>query len=89
MSNQFANYNGHTTTLNQRYEPSRELRADNHRLLDKHEVHMIHRETTLAQLYHSLPRDLSCWGASAEQYCHLDREESSSLPAPPVLLAKS
>ncbi|KAJ5966686.1 hypothetical protein N7501_002934 [Penicillium viridicatum] len=63
---------GHATILNQRYETIRELRAGNHKLMDKHEFHVVDEKTALLQVYQPLPRDLSRWGASAEQQWIVD-----------------
>ncbi|KAJ5818922.1 hypothetical protein N7474_004513 [Penicillium riverlandense] len=63
---------GHATLLNQRYETIRELRAGNHKLMDKHEFHVINEETALIQIYQPVPRDLSRWGGSAEQQWIVD-----------------
>ncbi|KAJ5592023.1 uncharacterized protein N7459_002392 [Penicillium hispanicum] len=58
---------GHATILNQRYETIRELRAGNHKLMDKHEFHVIDEQTALLQVYQPIPTDLSRWGGSPEQ----------------------
>lgn len=58
---------GHITILDQHYETIRELRAGNHKLVDKHEFHIVNEETGLIQVYQPVPRDLTEWGASAEQ----------------------
>lgn len=58
---------GHATFLNQNYETIRELRAGNHKLMDKHEFHIIDEKTGLIQVYQPIPIDLSKWGGSAEQ----------------------
>ncbi|CAI7641191.1 unnamed protein product [Penicillium viridicatum] len=63
---------GHATILNQRYETIRELRAGNHKLMDKHEFHVVDEKTALLQVYQPMPRDLSRWGASAEQQWIVD-----------------
>lgn len=63
---------GHATILNQRYETIRELRAGNHKLMDKHEFHVIDEKTALLQVYQPVPKDLSRWGASAEQQWIVD-----------------
>lgn len=63
---------GHATILNQRYETIRELRAGNHKLMDKHEFHVVDEKTALLQVYQPVPRDLSRWGASAEQQWIVD-----------------
>ncbi|WYZ41464.1 hypothetical protein EsH8_V_000359 [Colletotrichum jinshuiense] len=58
---------GHITFLNQHYETIRELRAGNHKLVDKHEFHVVNEETGLIQIYQPVPRDLTPWGAKPEQ----------------------
>ncbi|CAI7636795.1 unnamed protein product [Penicillium glandicola] len=63
---------GHATILNQRYETIRELRAGNHKLMDKHEFHVIDEKTALLQVYQPVPRDLSRWGGSDEQQWIVD-----------------
>ncbi|KAJ5817424.1 hypothetical protein N7447_009657 [Penicillium robsamsonii] len=63
---------GHATILNQKYETIRELRAGNHKLMDKHEFHVIDEKTALLQVYQPVPKDLSRWGASPEQQWIVD-----------------
>lgn len=58
---------GHITFMDQHYETIRELRAGNHKLVDKHEFHIVNEETGLIQVYQPVPRDLTAWGASPEQ----------------------
>ncbi|KAF5010648.1 hypothetical protein FDECE_3188 [Fusarium decemcellulare] len=58
---------GHITIVDQHYETIRELRAGNHKLVDKHEFHIVNEETGLIQIYQPVPRDLRKWGASPEQ----------------------
>ncbi|KAM5346766.1 hypothetical protein ACJ41O_009771 [Fusarium nematophilum] len=58
---------GHVTIVDQHYETIRELRAGNHKLVDKHEFHIVNEETGLIQIYQPVPRDLRKWGASPEQ----------------------
>ncbi|KAI1630575.1 Arylsulfotransferase-domain-containing protein [Biscogniauxia mediterranea] len=58
---------GHITFLDQHYETIRELRAGNHKLVDKHEFHIVNEETGLIQIYQPVVRDLTAWGASPEQ----------------------
>ncbi|KAI1073796.1 ASST-domain-containing protein [Whalleya microplaca] len=58
---------GHITFLDNHYETIRELRAGNRKLIDKHEFHIVNEETGLIQIYQPVPRDLTAWGASAEQ----------------------
>lgn len=63
---------GHATILDQHYETIRELRAGNHKLMDKHEFHVIDEKTALIQVYQPVPRDLSRWGGSALQQWIVD-----------------
>ncbi|KAI2633095.1 ASST-domain-containing protein [Hypomontagnella submonticulosa] len=58
---------GHITIMDNHYETIRELRAGNHKLVDKHEFHIINEETGLIQIYQPVPRDLTAWGGSEEQ----------------------
>ncbi|KAJ9145517.1 Arylsulfotransferase (ASST) domain protein [Pleurostoma richardsiae] len=58
---------GHITIVDQHYETIRELRAGNHKLVDKHEFHIINETTGLIQIYQPVPRDLTAWGAKPEQ----------------------
>ena len=58
---------GHVTLLDQHYETIRELRAGNHKLVDKHEFHVINEKTALIQVYQPIPANLEPWGASSEQ----------------------
>lgn len=58
---------GHITFVDQHYETIRELRAGNHKLVDKHEFHIVNEETGLIQIYQPVPRDLTAWGAKPEQ----------------------
>ncbi|OTA61618.1 hypothetical protein K449DRAFT_351635 [Hypoxylon sp. EC38] len=58
---------GHITIMDNHYETIRELRAGNHKLVDKHEFHIINEETGLIQIYQPVARDLTAWGASPEQ----------------------
>jgi len=58
---------GHITFMNQHYETIRELRAGNHKLVDKHEFHVVNEETGLIQIYQPVARDLTAWGAKPEQ----------------------
>jgi len=57
---------GHVTFLDQHYETIRELRAGNHKLVDKHEFEIVNEETGLIQVYQPVPRDLTGWGAGPE-----------------------
>ncbi|KAI9935033.1 hypothetical protein ASPWEDRAFT_162051 [Aspergillus wentii DTO 134E9] len=63
---------GHATFLDQNYETIRELRAGNHKLMDKHEFHIIDEKTALIQVYQPVPIDLSRWGGSPEQQWIVD-----------------
>ncbi|KAJ0355878.1 hypothetical protein COL154_001396 [Colletotrichum chrysophilum] len=58
---------GHVTFLDQHYETIREVRAGNHKLVDKHEFHVVNEETGLIQIYQPVPRHLTPWGAEPEQ----------------------
>ncbi|KAL2020597.1 hypothetical protein VTK56DRAFT_8185 [Thermocarpiscus australiensis] len=58
---------GHITIMDQHYETIRELCAGNHKIVDKHEFHIINEETGLIQIYQPVPRNLTAWGASPEQ----------------------
>ncbi|OTB10073.1 hypothetical protein K445DRAFT_323380 [Daldinia sp. EC12] len=58
---------GHITIMDNHYETIRELRAGNHKLVDKHEFHIINEETGLIQIYQPVARDLTAWGGSTEQ----------------------
>ncbi|KUM58277.1 hypothetical protein ACN42_g8879 [Penicillium freii] len=68
----YGHCHGHATILNQRYETIRELRAGNQKLMDKHEFHVVDEKTALLQVGQPVPRDLSRWGASAEQQWIVD-----------------
>jgi hypothetical protein len=75
---------GHVTFLDGQYETVRELRAGGHRLMDKHEFHVVAERTGLVQIYHPVPRDLRPWGGSEEQQwivnALIQGEYSESLP---------
>ncbi|KAH8908483.1 hypothetical protein BR93DRAFT_893754 [Coniochaeta sp. PMI_546] len=58
---------GHVTFMDEHYETIRELRAGNHKLVDKHEFHIVNEETGLIQVYQPVPRNLTAWGASEDQ----------------------
>ncbi|KAB5531161.1 ASST-domain-containing protein [Coniochaeta sp. 2T2.1] len=58
---------GHVTFMDQHYETVRELRAGNHKLVDKHEFQIINEQTGLIQVYQPVPRNLTAWGASEDQ----------------------
>jgi len=53
--------------MDQHYETIRELRAGSHKLVDKHEFHIINEESGLIQIYQPVVRDLAAWGAKPEQ----------------------
>ncbi|KAK0739468.1 ASST-domain-containing protein [Apiosordaria backusii] len=63
---------GHVTIMDQHYETIRELRAGNHKLVDKHEFHIVNEETGLIQIYQPVPRDLSEFGAKEGQQWIVD-----------------
>lgn len=63
---------GHITFLNQNYETIKELRAGNHKIMDKHEFHIINETTGLVQLYQPVPKDLTPYGESPEQQWIVD-----------------
>ncbi|KAJ5706718.1 hypothetical protein N7488_006519 [Penicillium malachiteum] len=63
---------GHATILDHHYETIRELRAGNHKLMDKHELHSVDGKTALIQVYQPVPIDLSRWGGSPEQQWIVD-----------------
>ena len=63
---------GHATILDQHYETIRELRAGNHKLMDKHEFHIIDEQTALIQVYQPVPTDLTRWDSSPEQQWIVD-----------------
>lgn len=55
------------TFLDQHYETIRELRAGNHKLVDKHEFETVNEKTGLIQVHQPVPRDLTKWGAGPDQ----------------------
>ncbi|KAL2136222.1 hypothetical protein VTI74DRAFT_4852 [Chaetomium olivicolor] len=63
---------GHITIMDQHYETMQELRAGNHKLVDKHEFHIINEETGLIQIYQPVPRNLTAWGGRPEQQWIVD-----------------
>jgi hypothetical protein len=63
---------GHITFLNQNYETIKELRAGNHKIIDKHEFHIINETSGLVQIYQPVPKDLTPYGASAQQQWVVD-----------------
>ena len=63
---------GHATILDQNYETIRELRAGNHRLMDKHEFTIVDEKTGLIQIYHPVPWNLTSYGGSPEQQWIVD-----------------
>lgn len=58
---------GHVTLLNQNYETIRELRAGNHKVVDKHEFHIINEKTAVLEIYQPVPVDLTPYGATPKQ----------------------
>lgn len=72
---------GHATILNQHYETVRELRAGNHKLMDKHEFHIIDERTALIQVYQPVPMDLTPWAVSPEQQWIVDAIFQGMLPS--------
>lgn len=58
---------GHITFLDKNYETVKELRAGNHKIIDKHEFHIINEKTGLVQIYQPVPYDLKPFGASEKQ----------------------
>lgn len=58
---------GHITFLDSNYETVKELRAGKHKIIDKHEFHIIGEKTGLVQIYQPVPRDLRPYGAGAGQ----------------------
>lgn len=63
---------GHITFLNQNYETIKELRAGNHKIIDKHEFHIINETTGLVQIYQPVPKDLTPYGGTSEQQWIVD-----------------
>lgn len=63
---------GHITFMDQHYETFREVRGGNHKLIDKHEAHIINEKTMVLQVYQPVPRDLIRWGASPKQQWIVD-----------------
>ncbi|ODV95720.1 hypothetical protein PACTADRAFT_76154 [Pachysolen tannophilus NRRL Y-2460] len=63
---------GHVTFLNKNLETVKEIRAGNHKILDKHEFHIKDEKTALIEIYHPVPRDLTKYGASSEQQWIVD-----------------
>ena len=53
-------------------ETIRELRAGNHKLADKHELHIINEETALIEVYQPTPANLTKFGAKPEQQWIVD-----------------
>lgn len=51
----------------QTYETTRELCAGNHKISDKHEIHIVNEETGLIQIYQPVPRNLTKYGAKEGQ----------------------
>ena len=50
---------GHITFLDKNYETIKELRAGKHKIIDKHEFHIINEKTGLVQIYQPITRDLT------------------------------
>ncbi len=75
---------GHITIMDQHYETIRELRAGNHKLVDKHEFHVVNEETGLIQIYQPVPRDLTAWGGSSEQQWIVDAIIQGKPPLQPL-----
>lgn len=63
---------GHITFLDKNYETIKELRAGNHKIIDKHEFHIIDEKTGLVQIYDPKPIDLTPYGAKPEQQWIVD-----------------
>lgn len=63
---------GHWTFLDDNYEQVGVLRAGNHKISDKHELHIINEETALLQVYQPVPHDLSPFGAKKNQQWVVD-----------------
>lgn len=63
---------GHITFMDKHYETTKELRAGNHKICDKHEFHIINEKTGLIQIYQPRPIDLSKWASSKEQQWIVD-----------------
>ncbi|CRG88308.1 hypothetical protein PISL3812_05337 [Talaromyces islandicus] len=63
---------GHATFLDQQYETIRELRAGNHKLMDKHEFQVVDEKTALIQVYQPVARDLRKWGGNKQQQWIVD-----------------
>jgi len=63
---------GHITFLNNKYETIKELRGGNHKIIDKHEFHIIGEKTGLIQVYQPTPIDLSRWASSKDQQWIVD-----------------
>lgn len=63
---------GHITFLDNHYETTKELRAGNHKICDKHEFHIIDEKTGLIQIYQPKPVDLSKWASTKEQQWVVD-----------------
>lgn len=63
---------GHVTILNQHYETVRELRAGKHKMIDKHEFHVVDGKTALVQIYQPVPRNLEEWAEKPEQQWIVD-----------------
>lgn len=58
---------GHITIMNKNYETVKELRGGNHKIIDKHEFHIIGEKAGVIQVYQPTPIDLSRWASSKHQ----------------------
>lgn len=63
---------GHVTFLDQKYETIKELRAGHHKIMDKHELHIINETTSVFQIYQPKPIDLTPYGGTKEQQWIVD-----------------
>lgn len=63
---------GHWTFLNKHYDQVGILRAGNHKISDKHELHIVNGKTALLQVYQPVPRDLSAFGGKKNQQWVVD-----------------
>lgn len=63
---------GHVTILDSHYQTIKELRAGRHKIIDKHEFHIIDEKTGLVQIYQPVPRDLTLYAKSEEQQWIVD-----------------
>ncbi|GME49449.1 hypothetical protein MMC22_008311 [Neofusicoccum parvum] len=58
---------GHHTILDNHYRTIKELRAGDHMLSDKHEFIIHDEKTSLIQIHHPLPTDLTAYGGDSTQ----------------------